>query len=274
MTRYEQLKAEYDNKLHKLQNATWEFEDAKKELNRYTDFIADNEELLVKANAELTRIMAWFENNKDAFGYMDLKLHDASYYAYDQAAEDFPKLAEADMNFSEEFYYFCDISYDQMVEDFRANGWDWDKRKQLGHTSSFFLHDELIISMDRRRAIDEYRWDSTLYGLIDCLGYNDICPDFTTDGKIDLDDGYLPDCGANLNYIASGEFYTDIIKKYDEVIKMYEYIKEFKANQVEYFKEHLAYQQDELEWEAEQDKKAEEKANDEYFINVASVIYA
>ena len=273
MTRYEYLKTECDNKLHKLQNATQEFEDAKKELHRYTDFIADNEELLIKANAELIRIMAWFENNKEAFEYMDLKLHDASYSTCDQAAKDFPKLVSC-VDFNEEFYDFCDFSYEQMEQYFKEEGWGWDNRKQLGRTSKFWLHDDRIIEMDCRKAIDEFVWDTMLYGRINQLGYNDTCPDFTRDGKIDLDDGYLPDCGTNLNYIASGEFYTDIIKEYNGVIKMYEYIKDFKTNQVKYFKEHLENQQDLIEWEKELLEKAEEKENDEYFINVASVIYA
>lgn len=261
MTYIEDLKA-------KRNEAEYQLEELEKEIKHYEDFLTTHAELINKANAELIRIKAYFENNKEAFEPMDLKLHDASYYAYSKAEEDFPLLKEDEYNFDDAFYDFCEVSYDEMVGDFRYNGYDWDKRQQLGRTSSFWLHDNSIIDMDRRRADDLYIWKTTFAGLIDKLGWNDCCPDFTEEGLIDTDDQYLPDCEANLDYIAN-EFYNDIVREFDGVIKMYDYINNFKAKQVEYFKEYLQYEQDNLEYDTEQ---ATEKALNIWLNGVAAVI--
>ena len=50
---------------------------------------------------------------------------------------------------------------------------------------------------------------------------------------------------------------------------MYDYISDFKANQVEYFKEYLQYEQNELEYDTEQ---ATERALNIWLNGVAAVI--
>lgn len=270
MTYIENLKAERTKAEQNLLHITNQFEELEKEIKHYEDFLTTHAELINKANAELIRINAYFENNKEAFEPMDLKLHDASYYAWSKAKEDFPLLeANENFDFDDAFYDFCEINYDQMVEDFDYQGYDWDKRKQLGRTSSFWLHDNTIINMDRCKADDRYIWITTFAGLIYKLGWNDCCPDFTEEGLIDTNDQYLPDCEANLDYIANGEFYDDIVKEFDGVIKMYDYISDFKAKQVEYFKEYLQNEQDQLEYDTEQ---ATERALNIWLNGVAAVI--
>ncbi len=268
MTYIEDLKAKRNEAEQKLLCATYQLEELEKEIKHYEDFLTTHAELINKANAELIRIKAYFENNKEAFEPMDLKLHDASYYACSKAEEDFPLLKANEYDFNDAFYDFCEINYDQMVEDFNYHGYDWNKRKQLGRTSSFWLHDNSIIDMDRRKADDRYIWKTTFAGLIDKFGWNDCCPDFTEEGLIDTNDQYLPDCEANLDYIAN-EFYDDIVKEFDGVIKMYDYISDFKANQVKYFKEYLQYEQDDLEYNTEQKT---ERALNIWLNGVAAVI--
>lgn len=211
------------------------------------------------ANEQLRKCMDWLEANKDAFQYMDLKLHDASYYMYDKAEEEFPLVAE-EYNLDDVFYWFCDDSYDSFVMDLDVNlGIDFDKmRHQLGRTSSFYLHDGSIIEFTGRYR-DEIPWESVLYDFINKFGYMDAVPDITPEGTIDENDPYLADCGANIEYIEN-EMYDDWIKEFGPVVEVYNYIKDFKDNQVEYIQEYLQNMEDNIEYDREQEAQADEES--------------
>lgn len=225
-----------------------------------------NKELISKANAELKRLMDWFEEHKKAFDYLDLKLHDVSYYNWDKAKEEFPIVFE-EYKADDLFYWFCEDSYENMREYFREEGITY-KTKQLGRTSSFYLHDcELVEFTGRYR--DEFNWEYMLYNLINHYGYCDTVPDITQDGKIDENDQYLEDCETNLKYIAT-EMYDEITKAFGDTVKCYEYIRDFKEHQVEYYKEELEYRQDEILNEREAERQREE----DDWLNLMNVIFA
>lgn len=224
------------------------------------------------ANEQLRKCMDWLEANKDAFQYMDLKLHDASYYAYDQAAEDFPLLAE-EYNMDDLFYWFCEDEYDMFVEDLENNqGIDFKKmRNPLGRTSSFYLHDGSIIEFTGRYR-DDYPWEYVLYNFINKYGYNDTVPDITPEGTIDENDPYLADCEANIDYIEN-DMYNDMLSVFGPVVEVYDYIKDFKDNQVDIFKEYLTYKQEDLEWEQEEaEKRAAERAEEDLINTVGDTL--
>lgn len=222
-------------------------------------------ELIAKANAELKRLMDWFEENKEAFNDLDLKLHDVSYYNWFKAEEEFPIVFE-EYKADDLFYWFCEVSYDNMLEYFREEGITY-KTKQLGRTSRFYLHDNELIEFTGRYR-DEFRWEYMLYNLVNHYGYNDTVPNITENGTIDETDQYLEDCETNLEYIAT-EMYDEITKVFDDTVKCYEYIRDFKEHQVEYYKEELEYRQDEILNERE----AERQRGEDDWLNLMNVIF-
>lgn len=226
-----------------------------------------NKELIKKANEELKRLMKWFEDNKDAFNYMDLKLHDVQSYNWREGPEEYPLPYEENEDY-DLFYRFADISYDQFIEDLREDGIKFEP-KHIGTTSKFYLHDNDIIEFTGRYR-DEFNWEYMLYNLVNRYGYNDVVPDITANGSIDENDKYLEDCEANLKYIAE-EMYKEITEYYfGDVIKIYDYIKDFKENQVQYYKEWLEELTDEIEYERE--KEAERQFNS--WLDLVSIVLA
>ena len=202
--------------------------------------------MIIKANENLNRAMKIIKDNQAAFESMDLKLHDTSYYSWSEAGTDFPEIEE-DMN--DLFYDFCDISYHFMVEDFNESGYEWEKRQYIGRTSSFYLSGYQI----RGYRTETEDIDSILSEVLEKYGWYDSIPDIE-DGKIVIDD-YIEDSKANIEYIASEEFIQDFNKEISGILKMYEYIKDFKDNQIEYFKEYLQGIQDDILYQREQTEK-------------------
>lgn len=202
--------------------------------------------LIIKANENLKRAIEVIKNNQAAFESMNLKLHDVSYYSWKSAETNFPEIEE-DMN--DLFYDFCDVSYMFLEEDFNYYGYEWEKRQYIGRTSSFYLSGYQI----RGYRTETEDIDDILYEVLEKNGYYDSIPDIK-DGKIVIDD-YIEDSKANIEYIGSEEFIRDFNKEIDGIIKMYEYIKDFKDNQVEYFKEYLQGIQDDILYQREQTEK-------------------
>ena|GEM_PF-4160102 len=193
-----------------------------------------------KADAQLEKIRNWFDEHDGAFQSMDLKLHDAFFV---DVKNEFPAVAEYyDEDESSAFYSFCESTYDQFTEWMAEEKIDWNKmQKHVGRTSSFYLHDEGdgVVLSRHDYSID---FESSISNLFYELGdpYDDI--KLTNEGKLDRDQNFQDNI-ENLMYLASGSFAEDIEKRYEDMLKVYDYIKDTKEHQVEYFKDWLSEEQ-------------------------------
>ena len=215
--------------------------------------------LIDQANENLARAIEIFKENEDALDYMDLKLHSAFYYSSD-IKDDFPELEDDENDL---FYWYCEDTYNQMIEDFKERGYDFDKREYVGRTSSFYL------DKDYQTDYKFTYMDDLLTHIVDKHGYNDAMPDIE-DGKINENDPYLEYEGCNIGYIASEDFIKDLEGDLAPIIGMYSYIKDVKDNQVKYFKEYLANRQEIVIYE----KEKEEERNLKIWLDGVSSIVA
>lgn len=185
-----------------------------------------------RANKQLKKVMRFLQENEKAFSMLDLKLHDVSYYCYSHMFADFPELYENDQD--SYFYDFCECEYDCMIEYFEENDIAYNP-EYIGRTSSFYLSKYISFSCRCPYGID---FQQSIYDLLYENGYTcDCMPEITENGLIDTTDEYIKDCYENIDYIASGDFFKDVKKQLSDCIKAYEYIADFKNNQVEYFKD-------------------------------------
>lgn len=206
-------------------------------------------ELLREAQNEVKKVVNFIKTNQKAFDYMDLKCHDISWYMYKEMENDFPLCHnEIQTNNADYFSWFCETEYNFFIEWCNENNYDFQKMyRQLGRTSSFYLHD----------LGDDV--DDMLYSLLDDNAY------FWYSDYIYFNNGELSAISEEesqeevLNYLAN-DFYDDCIKSLDDIIQVYNYIKDFKENQVEIFKSFLENYEDSLKEEVE--RETEKFTND------------
>ena len=87
---------------------------------------------------------------------------------------------------------------------------------------------------------------------IDCFNYSIYIPSKSE---------WIYELKPAIRYIIE-EMYDDFVKEVADIIKVYEYIKDTKDNQVEYFKEWLKFYEDELaEEKRKADKESEKRLN-------------
>ena len=196
---------------------------------------ATTKETIKKAKQELKKIFDYIDENRDALtGYTDLKLHDVSFYCYREMATDFPLCYAADDQNSEYnyFYTFCEFSFDDFNEYLRDNGIDFYKTVDyIGRTSKFYCyagHDN-----DAETMINDF-----------------ICNDYI----FEIENGHFSFFNGFNETIADLKFFAenalkDFKAKTADAIKIYEYIKDFKQNQIDYFKEFLTYYEEDLQAE-------------------------
>lgn len=220
---------------------------------------------ILLANKEIEKVVNFLKENIKAFNYMNLKLHDVSYYCYREMEKDFPLLEEevGEYNY---FYLFCEQEYDFFEEDLKENfKIDFCKmRHQLGRTSSFYLHDQKTIDI----TVNGFNFDNTIHNLIYNFYSSSVYLEdyFKKDGTIDIDKVSTDDFKEyeevitdELDYIIK-ELYKDFNTYVEDIITVYNYIKDFKDNQVETFKEFLKYHQEQKEEELRLEKEEEDKA--------------
>ena len=218
-------------------------------------------ELIAKANEQCKRIKDYIIENKGMFSSMDLKLHDASFYEFGKMKNDFPMCFKENEGKScgyTYFYDFCEDRYDQFKEwceeekiNFRA------MCHHIGRTSSFYLYEKKFIE----KEYGEIRWSWTMGNIFDELAYpSSNMVEFDLNGNIDEEktfnyesdyytkEEWAEEVKPSLRYIID-EMYDDFIKEITDVKKVYEYIKDIKENQVEYFKEYLEFYESELQEE-------------------------
>lgn len=236
------------------------------------DYTNKYSELIIKANEQIKEVCDWLKEHEEAFHYLDLKLHDVYYYCYSEMEKDFPlcyAMDNGDSNYTESYFYmFCEASYNQMTDYFAEEKIEF-IRRQLGRTSSFYLYDGKIVEINtcgrRYYGID---FSQTLYNAMYELYCSSVYLDFDDNGEINTEciecedeeefiDYYKPE----LEYIIN-DLYEDFTKHFEDTLKVYDYIKDFKENQVEYFKEWLQFYEDELEGQKKKEEEYEQRRQD------------
>ena len=210
----------------------------------------DIDKLCDAADAGIKKVISWINANEDAFGMMDLKLHDAAFY---DAAEDFPviqKVMDNEIMGSnyDPFYDFCDQEYENFKFWCNDEGIDFEKMitSVRYSNSKFYLHNENLVALNSRGRGNDINMQATIGNLVDYFNY----PDFytTEDGLVDREyvkEWFDDQVEDNLKYAASDKFLKDTKDEFEDVIKVYKYIESFKEHQVENFKSWLEF---ESEW--------------------------
>ena len=187
---------------------------------------------------ELDKCFKLLKDNEEKWNnYMDLKLH----YACTENV-DFEHY-DAKITFDNEvqsrwFYTFCDDMFEQFLNDLMTvKGIDFNElRDNVGRTSSFYLGKLHNTEKDKFScALAEVSYEFNITNL-----------EFNEDENgihfIDNDlSGYEEDIEDTVNgMLALAEtMYDDLKDKLDEIIYVYDYIKNFKDNQCQYFKDYV-----------------------------------
>lgn len=218
------------------------------------------DELIDKANEQCMRIKGYIQENEDMFNIMDLKLYDAFYYECDKMKDDYPSLCNNEMD--SYFNRFCESTYNQFLEWCTEEYINFDKMSHyVGRTSKFYLYETEFVQRDNHNEIN---WQWTMQNIVDEVGYS-LCYslfDFDKDGNINreslLDDNesfytkeeLIEEIKPALQYI-SDSLYDDFMVQLEDTKKVYDYIKDIKDNQVEYFKDYLDCCEEDLEMDRE-----------------------
>ena len=220
-------------------------------------------ELLAKVNEEVKKVADYLKENEDMFDMMDLKLHKASFYDYEK---DFPlcyKSDEENASGCNNFYYFCEDNYNMFVEDLKENfNIDFEKmRKQVGRTSKFYLADWIETThciLNIENTINTLLCDKYVYN----LNYTEVNDNglIIPYGEYTEEDEEVQE---ELENIVG--FYDWFIEEIKDIKIVYDMIKNFKDNQVEYFKDYLENEEERLQ--SDIDEEIEEENQKEEITN-------
>ena len=189
---------------------------------------------------ELDKCFKLLKDNEEKWNcYMDLKLHYASTENVDFEHYDAKITFDNEVQ-SRWFYTFCDDMYEQFLNDLMTvKGIDFNELKDsLGRTSSFYLGKLHNNEKDKYCcALTEASYEfATYYG--DELTFSEnengiylIISDDIADERIEET--------VNDMLKMTEVIYSDLKNKLDEIIYVYDYIKDFKDNQAEYFKDYV-----------------------------------
>lgn len=192
---------------------------------------------------ELDKCFKLLKDNEEKWNdYMDLKLH----YACTENV-DFEHY-DAKITFDNEvqsrwFYTFCDDMFEHFLNDLMTDkGIDFEElRDNIGRTSSFYLGKLHNTEKDKYCcALTEASEDFSFYYINDNIVVED-------ENGIHLisDDNVIINAFEDIEDAVNGmltlieTMYDDLKDKLDEIIYVYDYIKDFKDNQVEYFKDYV-----------------------------------
>lgn len=182
------------------------------------------------ANRELNKSVNLLLEHEDKWNdTLDLKLHDACC-----ASIDF-ELNNAMVTFSSEeqsdwFSFFCEIEFDNFKDWLAEEGINSNIMEYVGRTSQFYLgslHSSNLLDtlaaasyeyMDNNLLITENQ-DGVFINK-ECLEYFDDIEDFVN---------------ALLSFTEA--VYKEVEESLKDIIKVYDYITDFKKNQVEYFRD-------------------------------------
>ena len=196
-------------------------------------------------NRELEKCTKLLKENEEAWNeYMDLKLHDAFTTNVDFEYHD-AKVSFTDEQQSEWFNSFCYDQYELLMDWCREQGIEFNKlRDDVGQTSKFYLG--ILHNNENKKylealceAIDT---NSSWINLTEENGVVVYDERATIDGFKLYEKEFDIEQVVNdmLGYVETA--YDDLNNKLEDIIKVYQYIEDVKANQVELFKEYVREQ--------------------------------
>lgn len=185
---------------------------------------------------ELDKCFKLLKDNEEKWNnYMDLKLHYARAENVDFEHYD-AKITFDNEAQSRWFYTFCDNTFEQFLNDLMiVKGIDFKELRDNVGTSSFYLGKLHNTEKDKFScALAEASYEFNITNLEfneDENGIHFIDNDLS--GYEDVEDA------VNGMLALVETMYDDLKDKLDEIIYVYDYIKDFKDNQVEYFKDYV-----------------------------------
>lgn len=160
----------------------------------------------------------------------DLKLHDISYYIGEKLGEiEGLSIEKCNELYSHIFNLFCEDNYNAFInyeEEKNTRG------KYLGHTSRFY------IDTDYYDGIINYYYASDFRSEYDIEKKKSMLLDEFLYSVLNTDEVYIEEEFMNeqdFNYMLNE--YEDFLGTIEEIYDVYEYIKDFKENQVQYFED-------------------------------------
>ena len=185
-----------------------------------------------------------------------LKLHAVSYECQD-IINKYP-LVKEEYKEDDLFSWFAEQEYDNFTEWMKENNID-DCRKYIGRTSTFYLtdiHDDNIgtVITELMNRIYDYNIDFDDNGMMIPF----TATDYYTEAEL------ISEYQADMEYIASGEFLTDIKKYLHDAEEIADYIDDFMEHQVDYFKEYIECENDGLEYQAQKEAEEEQAFTDKF----------
>lgn len=185
-------------------------------------------------NKEIKKIYKHIEENEDIFGYMDLKLYDASYYIYSDMEKDYPDLKNDKINI---FNDFTELNFNMFIEDLKINYCiDFNNMiDSIGRSSSFYLYKDIGYIDKNMGVIEELSYK--YYGIPLLFDYDYIYNDYFLEYNENMINDYY-DLIIDLNDLIE-DIYIYFKKDIKDIKTVYNYIKDFKNNQIEYFKEFI-----------------------------------
>ena len=230
-----------------------------------------------KANRALQEILSYIKGIENVWNEQyNLKLYDA-FFQCDEIVEKELKKArdqgyDIKMDSNDEFYYFCEDSYNQFLEDLGYMGIE-DYRKYIGHTSSFYFsdfRDRYTFSANRHLDFESMLRDIcgidlNVTGNYICFPY--ISDNFTYEDSIDQD-------YEALKYLISGKALQDIKSYFCDIIKEYEIVTNFKKDQVEVFTDYIRCQIEIEQSSIDFERELERQEREDFCINTACYTFA
>lgn len=170
------------------------------------------------------------DNKVDCIGQLEnLKLCEVSYYIGEKLSE-IEGLTDEKYNelYCHIFDLFCEENYDMFIEEEKNYNI---KRVYLGHTSSFYFESDYNEVIDYYYPSDyrnEYNLEEKKSMLLDEFLYI----------KLNTDEEYLEEeYSTEEDFIYMLNEYEEFLETIDEIYNGYEYIKDFKENQMNIFKD-------------------------------------
>lgn len=188
------------------------------------------------AEEALNRCFKKLKDNEEKWNEsLNLKLYDC--FGMNEIETDYGKIVLNEEFASNAFYDFCGVSYDTMVEELKQDDILFNQiRDNVGHTSSFYIgkaHNDEKDKFSVALAELSGTWGNTLVECLETENGFAIRDDVYLDSEDDIEQ-YMNDM---LDIAQNVE--KEFEKSFHEIEVVYDYITDFKKNQVEYFKDYV-----------------------------------